>query len=225
MLNIKTKAIRFLLNSVYLSIMNTSATSDKEAPAIDQALVYEEMDGKSLYYRGYRDVLSNLKTVDDIMGSSSLQSVIITILLKYLYTQVDETLYEIYTNETGLHLSKGNNLASDIAIYETASLQHYQYDDHYFEIPPKVVIEIDIKVDLSNAAREAYVKEKTEKLFQFGVERVIWVLSASQQVILAEPNQDWLIRDWHLPFIIVDNYSINIGEMLQKRGVDKTSDR
>ena len=196
-------------------------TPTKTPQTIPNSLIYEEIDGNPLYYQGYQDVLNQTKTIEDIMGSSSLQSVIITTLLRYLYTQIDETHYEIHTNETGLHLSKGNNLASDIAIYETASLQNYQYDDHYFEIPPKVVIEVDIKVDLSNAAREAYVKEKTEKLFQFGVERVIWVLSAAQQVILAEPKQDWLIRDWHLPFVIVDNHSINIGEQLQKRGVTK----
>ena len=224
MLNIKTKAVRFLLNSVYLSIMNISATSDKEAPAINQALVYEEMDGKPLYYRGYRDVLNNLKTVDDIIGSSSLQATIIRMLLKFLYAHVDGQGFEVYTNEAGLHLARGNNLSSDIMIYPVEMIQSYQVDEHYFQIPPKVVVEIDIKVDLSDAAQEAYVKKKTEKLFQFGVERVIWVFSASQQVILAELNQDWLIRDWHLPFVIVDNYSINIGEMLRKRGVDKTSD-
>ena len=205
--------------------MSTSATSNKEASTIDQLLVYEEMDGKPLYYRGYRDVLNNLKTVDDITGSSSLQAIIIRMLLKFLYAQIDGQGFEVYTNEAGLHLTKGNNLSSDIMIYPVEVIQSYQVDKHYFQIPPKVVVEIDIKVDLSDAAQEAYVKKKTEKLFQFGVERVIWVFSASQQVIPAEPNQDWLIRDWHLPFVIVDNYSINIGEMLRKRGVDKTSDR
>ena len=200
-----------------------SCTPTKILQIIPNALIYEEIDGNPLYYQGYQDVLNQTKTIEDITGSSSLQSTIIAILLKCLYNQIDETYYEIYANKTGLHLSIGNNLISDIAIYETASLQNYQYDDHYFVTPPKVVIEVDIKVDLSNAVREAYVKEKTEKLFQFGVERVIWVLSASQQVILAEPQQDWLIRDWHLPFVIVDNHSINIGERLQKRGVDKKS--
>ena len=203
--------------------MSTSATSNKEASTIDQLLVYEEMDGKPLYYRGYRDVLNNLKTVDDITGSSSLQAIIIRMLLKFLYAQIDGQEFEVYTNEAGLHLTKGNNLSSDIMIYPVEVIQSHQVDKHYFQIPPKVVVEIDIKVDLSDAAQEAYVKKKTEKLFQFGVERVICVFSASQQVIPAEPNQDWLIRDWHLPFVIVDNHSINIGERLQKRGVDKKS--
>ena len=119
------------------STLESKTTSEK----IPRALIYEEMDGEPIYYRGYQDVLSKKKTLNDIMGSSSLQSVIIKVLLKYLYTNVDDQQHEIFTNETGLHLAKGNNLASDIAIYDTSALKDFAYDDHYFKIPPAVVVE------------------------------------------------------------------------------------
>ena len=194
----------------------SKSTSQK----IPRSLIYEEMDGEPIYYCGYQDVLDKKKTLDDIMGSSSLQAVIIKVLLKYLYTNVDGQQHEVFTNETGLHLAKGNNLASDIAIYESALLKGFKYDEHYFKIPPTVGIEVDIKADLSVMKWETYVKRKTEKLHRFGVQRVIWILSATQQVITTEPEQDWITRDWHKPVEILPNHIINLGEMLRASGVE-----
>ena len=198
------------------STLESKTTSEK----IPRALIYEEMDGEPIYYRGYQDVLNKKKTLDDIMGSSSLQVAIIRVLLKYAYAQIDGEQYEVYTNETGLHLSKGNNLASDIAIYDATALKDFKYDAHYFKIPPTVAVEIDTKADLSVMKWETYLKKKTGKLHAFGVKKIIWILSATQQVIIAEPEQDWFIRDWHKPVEILPNHTINLGEMLRASGVE-----
>jgi hypothetical protein len=200
--------------------MQSTLESKTTSERIPRALIYEEMDGEPIYYCGYQDVLDKKKTLDDIMASSSLQSAIVRVLLKYAYAQIDGPQYEVYTNETGLHLSKGTNLASDIAIYDTTLLKNFKYDEHYFKIPPTVGIEVDIKADLSVIKWETYVKRKTEKLHQFGVHRLIWILSATQQVIIAEPEQDWIIRDWHKPLKILSNHTINLGEMLRANGVE-----
>lgn len=199
--------------------MQSTLKSKPTSLKIPRSLIYEEMDGEPIYYQGYKEVLSKEKTLEDIMGSSSLQSVIITVLLKYLYKHLDDQQYEVFTNETGLHLAKGNNLASDIAIYNASSLKDFVYDEHYFEIPPAVGIEVDIKADLSVMKWETYVKRKTEKLHRFGVQRLIWILSATQQIITTEPNQDWLTRDWHKPLEILPDHTINLGEMLKASGV------
>ncbi len=52
---------------------------------IPDALVYEEMDGKPIYYRGYRDVLAKQKKPEEIMGCSDVQGVIISKVLRFLY--------------------------------------------------------------------------------------------------------------------------------------------
>jgi len=49
---------------------------------IPRELIYEEMDGQPIYYAGYQEVINNNKTLDDIVGSSYLQSVIIKRLFK-----------------------------------------------------------------------------------------------------------------------------------------------
>ena len=62
------------------------------------------------------------------MGCSSLQGIIISILLRYLYAHTDENEFEIVTNEIGLHMSLGNNLSSDIILYNAEDARQYQFD-------------------------------------------------------------------------------------------------
>ncbi len=63
-----------------------------------------------------------------------------------------------------------------------------------------------------------YVYEKTNMLFSFGVEKVIWIFSNEKKIFLAEPNQDWIIRDWHKDFEVMPNYTLNLLKMIQDRG-------
>jgi hypothetical protein len=53
--------------------------------AVPAFLVYEEMDGKPIYRKGYKEVLAKKKSFEEIMGSSVLQTVIINALLRFLY--------------------------------------------------------------------------------------------------------------------------------------------
>ena len=185
---------------------------------IPNILVYEELDGRKLYRKGYKSFLNQTKTIEEIIGSSSLQSALISILLRYFYTNTDENEYEIFTNEAGLHVSLGNNLSSDIILYNTEDARQYQYDEHYFNVAPKVVIEVDIKIDLENMNSVDYWTKKTEKLFSFGVERVIWIFSEDKKIIFCEPNQDWLVRDWNKDFELLPNHHINLQMMIEKKG-------
>jgi Uma2 family endonuclease len=186
--------------------------------SIPKQLVYEELNGRAYYRKGYKEVINQTKTIEEIKGSSSLQGIIISVLLRYLYTKTEESEYEIFTNEAGLHIALGNNLSSDIILYNAQDALKYQYDEHYFNVAPKIVIEVDVKIDLGEVSDVDYITDKTKTLFEFGVERVIWVLTTHQKVILAQPNQDWIIRDWSKDFEILDGHSINLIAALEKKG-------
>ena len=86
------------------------------AKTIPESLIYEVIDGKPLYYEGYKDVLANKKTSEEIMGASGLQSFIIQYLLEVLYLKIGRKKYHFLTNEIGTHLDKNNNLSGDIYI-------------------------------------------------------------------------------------------------------------
>lgn len=184
---------------------------------VPETLVYEELNGRKLYRKDYKKFLNHTKTKEEIMGCSSLQAAIVSVLLSYLYRHVEDEGYEIMTNEAGLHIALGNNLSSDIIVYNTKDFLEYRLDDHYFNVAPKMVIEVDIKIDVEDMNALDYWTEKTETLFSFGVEKVVWVFSEDRKIILAEPNKSWIEGDWTYDFELMPNHIINIQKMIEKK--------
>ena len=191
---------------------------NKSVNSISEIFVYEELNGRIMYRKGYKSVLNQTKTIEEIMGCSSLQAAIVSVLLSYLYRNIEDEGYEIMTNEAGLHIALGNNLSSDIILYSSSDFLKYRLDEHYFNVAPKLVIEVDIKVELEDMSSVEYWTKKTQTLFGFGVEKVIWVFSEDKKIILAEPNKDWIVRDWTKDFEFMPNHIINIQKMIEKKG-------
>ena len=191
------------------------------AKTIPESLIYEVIDGKPLYYEGYKDVLANKKTGEEIMGASGLQSYIIYYLLKVLYAKLDDRKYRFLTNEIGTHLDKNNNLSGDIYIYEKSKLSPDKINTHYIEVAPKIAIEIDIRIDLSDEKDFGYVFTKTHKLLDFGVEKVFWIFTKHQKVMVATKDQDWLTKNWNQEIELLDDEYFNIGKFLADEGVEQ----
>ena len=187
---------------------------------IPKHLVYEVIDGKPIPYRGFREVLDGHKTLEDIMGSSGLQSFIITdVLLRFLFKHLPDE-YAIMSNELGLHLGKKNNLATDIGIYHLATFQAKKLSDQYLDTPLLVAIEVDTKADVSQFVNPMdYFHRKTRKLLDFGVERIIWFTTDSKKVMVATSDQDWIISDWDKTITILPNIECSLADLLAKRGI------
>ncbi|MCU0352925.1 MAG: Uma2 family endonuclease [Cytophagales bacterium] len=189
------------------------------ARKVPESLVYEIMDGEPLYYRGYKEVLSGKKTLEEIMGSSTLQSVLIQYLNRILFKQLDEKLYWIFSSESGVHINHRNNLSHDVAVYEKKVLSPDKISANYADVPCKIGFEIDIKADLSNPKHYDYVNGKTQKLLDFGVEKVIWIFTETQKVMIAPKEQDWLVVDWNKDVEVTDGIVFNIEKYLKKEGI------
>ena len=189
-----------------------------QTETVPESLIYETLNGRHLYYKGYRDVLAGTLKPETIMGSSDLQSIIITILVGTLWNRIDRKTYQLATNESGLHIAIGDNLSADIAIFEKSSLGKLK--GKYFDVAPKIVIEVDIKIDLSNIGNDvSYIAEKSQELFNFGVERVFWVLSSIRKVIILQPNQDWVTTDWSNDIPIMENCVLNVKKLLDEEEI------
>jgi hypothetical protein len=52
---------------------------------IPKTLIYETINNKHYYYDGYKQIVKNIKKQEDIMGSSALQALIISTILRFLY--------------------------------------------------------------------------------------------------------------------------------------------
>ncbi|CAN5328880.1 hypothetical protein BH09BAC4_BH09BAC4_25090 [soil metagenome] len=201
----------------------TQGTAQKQPPVALESLVYEVLDGRPLYYLGYEDVLAGKKLPEDIMGSSSLQWVLVSYFMRIMIRQLDEKKYWFASNEAGVHIDHRNNLSHDVAIYDRNVLTPDKINAQYVNVPAKVAVEIDVKADVSKVADFNYVNRKTKKLLDFGSDKVIWVFSSSQQVMVAERNADaWLTMDWQRDLELLDGQHFNIGRYLEEEGIKVT---
>ena len=196
---------------------STIATRPKRTPKIPDNLIWEVLDGKPLYRRGYMDVVRKLKTRDEIMGTSSYQALITTYLSKLLARHLDDTLYDFLIGEPGVHLKHRDNISNDIAIFKRFTGE--QITKKYVDYPPKIVIEVDIDIDPASMSDFDYLHTKTQKMLDFGVEKVIWILTNSRKVIVAKPNTSSLTIDWKNDIEILDGIVFNIHNYLEERGI------
>lgn len=190
----------------------------KPRKRVPDALIYEIMDGVPIYRKGYRDVLSGKKTIEEIMGASTLQSVIVSHLMKIIFTFLDEDMYFVLTGEPGVHIDHRNNLANDIAIYDETVLTPAKISKKYADVPPLIAIEIDIEADVADMTETDYLHKKTHKLFDFGVQKLIWVLTDAQVVMIATPERIETVS-WNKDVEIMDGHLFNIGAYFAKKGI------
>lgn len=187
-------------------------------------LVKEEIDGAKFYFRGYKQVLNKTKSLQDIMGCSSLQSFLVEYLLTLLIEGGSQKRYRVFTNESGNHLALHNNLQFDIALYDKNLLTADKITRRYVQaIPPYLVVEIDIDVELEDAGLqsiEEYVLLKTGRLIEFGTQKVIWILSKSKKVVVAELGKTWTIHNWDEDLELLNGIQFNIGQYLHNEGVN-----
>jgi Uma2 family endonuclease len=181
-------------------------------------LIYEVMDGKPIYYEGFREVLTNQKTFEEIMGSSILQSRIIAILIQYFSKLISDE-FEIFTNEFGIHIEHNDNLCGDFGIYHISQFEGVDMNNKYTTIPPKIMIEIDTQANVDYVLDNDYFHKKTQKLLDFGVEKVIWYYTNSKKVMVAEKDKSWMIDNWDKTVEVMPNLNLCLTDLMLKKGI------
>ena len=194
-------------------------SSQRKIPKVPTYLVKEILDDMPVFYKGYKAVLRKEKTIEDIMGASGLQIFIVRYLFRLLDRNLDDNLFYVFTGECGLHLSKGTNLSGDVLVFDKQTLTPDLIDTHYLNIPPLIDIEIDVEIDNTTFSDFDYIQRKTDKLLKFGTQKVIWILTKTQKIIVAEPNKDWLLIDWQKDIEIMNGVTFNVPQYLKKEGV------
>jgi hypothetical protein len=186
---------------------------------IPQSLIYEIMDGQPIYYRGYKEVLKNNKTIDQIMPCSTLQAHINYYLTRVIIKSPLDDIYFVHTSESGLHISHNDNFGCDIALFDKTVLLPKEVGLKYATVPPTIVFEIDIRADITNMSEESYMYKKTQKLLDFGVQKVFWITSASKKIMVATNQEDWRIMSWDKNIEILNQVFFNVGQYLRQQGI------
>jgi len=188
-------------------------TKKSKKKQIPEALIYEKVKGKPIYYRNYEKVLKGELPLEAVMGSSDIQAYLVALIVALLYSKLDPKEYLVLTNEVGFFTSKNSYRLLDIAVFER---KNFKFEGGYTKIPPKVVVEIDTKADLSNYnSVEDYIFEKTQELLDAGVEKVVWILTKPKKVMIAERDQKWIVQNWNEPFEVFQGIEVNLSELVK----------
>ncbi|MFN4255876.1 MAG: Uma2 family endonuclease [Saprospiraceae bacterium] len=186
-------------------------------------LVKEEFDGVRAYRRGFREVLGKTKTLEDIMGCSSLQWFILDYLLRQLYLAVDEDRFMVATNEAGIHLAHRRNFSVDAAVFDSAVLRPDMISKKYVNVPPTLSIEVDVDFEMNpeetNLTVPDFIQLKINALHDFGVERILWVMSETRQVLVSEKGRPTATHDWHEDIELWRGHTMNIGAYLAQKNI------
>ncbi len=176
--------------------------------------IREVINGKPYYYKGYKSVMNGTKQIEEIMGSSSLQSFLVAFISGILFSKINRKKYSLTTNETGLHLGTKNNLATDIGIFLKEKMV---LNDKYFEIAPKVAIEVDVKIETDKDLD--YVFSKSEEMMNFGTEKILWVLTKYKKIFVFSKNETTQILNWNKDVVVMEGVVLNIHDLLEEEDI------
>ncbi len=179
-------------------------------------LVYEMDEGQPIYFHGFKEVLSGTKTQEQIMGSSILQSIIIKLVQEFFDDHFGKT-HKALSNEIGIQFKKQSWRNADIAVYSLKELSRNRkkISDKYASFPPEMVVEIDTKADFTpEASMTAFALRKTQQLLDFGLHQVIWIFTADEKFIHAQPGKRWEIGNWNEDIEIKPGLALNIAGLL-----------
>lgn len=186
--------------------------SRSRKPAVPESLIYEVVGGKPIYYKGYKEVLNKTKTFEEITMESQLQAGLkaeITMLIGLLLKNLG---FQLATGELGINLSKSNKRGADLAIYKA---ENWEWKPNFSNLPPEVVIEIDVQAELEGMTEVDYVTTKIKDYLAFGIKKVIWIFTKEKIVYIATAELPWLTFDWSAEVEVVEGVSFKLDEMIK----------
>jgi hypothetical protein len=189
----------------------------KEKPGVPDHLIYEWDEGKPIYYSGYQAVLNQKKTPEDIMGSSALQSLIISLLSDFLKDKLGPEYIRL-SNELGLLLPKKTRRSLDLAVYNKSRLADISFllEAKYPSVAPELVFEMDTKADLLSLDNpQHYFHRKTDQLLSGGVEKVIWIFTEPRKFLFAQAGRTWIVGNWSDDMEIMPGIVLNLDRLIK----------
>ena len=198
------------------AIAATTAPKRRRSRKIPEALIYEIVDGRPIYYKGYKDVLNGKLNLEAVMSESSLQAWLKARLSILLFAALEPKGYDVLTGELGLILGKDSRRGADLSVFRSENLV---LDAHYAKIPPELIIEIDIQADLEDQSEMEYVLRKIEDYLQFGIKKVIWIFTTNRVIMTATPQKPWLTLGWDANIETIEDFTFNIAKILEGKKI------
>ncbi|MCI5084183.1 MAG: hypothetical protein MRY78_20955 [Saprospiraceae bacterium] len=193
-------------------------------------LIYEVIDGKPVFYSKAHTVMQELLLVDELKFSESSQPGVLSAISQFLWDNLPEDEYQIFTNGIGYEPDSENHLVLDIAVCDKEKMEG-QNLSKALQVAPELVILKDSVAGIDDPTRLlGYFHDKIRKLIDHGTERVIWINTISQLMTVADDDGNWYTVDWEEEIEWINGLEMTLEDMLAEstffppRGVAKSDD-
>lgn len=188
-------------------------TRKKKAPKVPDYLIYEITSaGKPIYYKGYKDVLNKTRTFEEVIMESKLQSGLKAAISALLYFVLQKMGFQLATGELGINLSEGGKRGADMAVFKS---ENWTWDAKFSDLPPEVVIEIDVQAEMEDQIEMDYVSGKIKDYLAFGVKKVIWIFTKERLVFVATAQLPWLTYDWSAEIEVMEGVGFRLEDLVK----------
>lgn len=170
---------------------------ESEAEKIPSELIYDIIDGKPYLHKFSQGVFS--------------RALIRSYLFEVLFEGIEKGSNLLIASAPTLFINDRSLVTCDIMVFEKHKLT---IDENYAQIPPKITIDLDIKVELGDLTEDEYIFLKMTKLVNFGVEKAIWVFTNSKKVVVMD-SQTWISKKWDDDVDILTGIKCNIAQSLR----------
>ena len=146
------------------------------------------------------------------MGSSKKQSFLILQIVASLLRFDMQRFYYLFSNELGVKFKKSSR-AADIALISKDRMTFDEvWQNHYTDKIPDIIIEVDTQADLSDLPDTSnYFFKKTQQLLDNGAQKVIWVFTETETIMVAEQGKKrWEVMPWSEDVEVSHGFSFNI---------------
>lgn len=134
-----------------------------------------------------------------------------------LSNALNEDEYIVLRGETGFKGKRKNLFNLDVAVYAANKLPDGQLHYEYMTVAPELVVEIDTAVENDEVTKNEKIFTKTQRLLDFGTQKVIWFFSWTKKIMIAELGTPWQIFDWNTALSAINGVEFNVYEYCQKR--------
>ena len=209
-----SKLVNLTVNRFIMGTVVAPRAKKEKTSKIPDCLIYEIVKGRPVYYKGYKDVLNGTKTLEELKMESILQSWLKARITMILGAAMLEKGFEMTTGELGLNLPEQNKRGADISFFRSEELE---LKESFSDLSPEIIIEIDVKADTGKHSEMEYVLEKIEDYQDFGVQKIIWIFTKTQNIIIADSSRPRITENWDKDVEVVESISFNLNKILGER--------
>ncbi len=200
-----------------LALLEASVEEKKrQVRNIPPAFIYEMLDGKPIYYKGTHEAIRQKLSPESVAGTVRRQAYLLDLINSLFHHSLDKKQYRSASGGVGIQLERQSFVASDIVIYR-ADDRDKMFLDEFFDFPPTVAIQMGTKAELADFDDPMnYFMDKTNRLLNFGVEKVLWIFTKSQKIWLAQPGKNWETMGWEQTVEVLPGCNLNLLKLLEE---------